>query len=109
MNGQAFLNARHALEELKNKKKYCVLLHSSQYELNKIFNLVYGLIAAIVNDWSDKQWEAIQLYDKVKSYESGADKLGISKSSFHQNSSCRPDNKLGNFVLEGGVLWLVFN
>ncbi|SNT12150.1 SatD family (SatD) [Anaerovirgula multivorans] len=87
MNGQVFLNARSALEKLKNKKNYCVSLHSSKDELNKTFNLVYRLIDAIVNDWSDKQWEAIQLYDKVKSYESGAEKLGIRKSSFHQRCS----------------------
>jgi len=84
MSGEAFFNARHALEQLKNSKSSRVLFHSSKPQLDQTFNLIYKLIDVIVSDWSDKQWEAIQLYDKVKSYESGGKKLGISKSSFYQ-------------------------
>ena len=84
MSGRAFLNARHALDRLKDTKKSRVLLHSLHSEGNQTFNLVYRLIDTIVEEWSDKQWEAIQQYNQLQSYEAGAKAIGISKSSFYQ-------------------------
>jgi hypothetical protein len=87
LNGEAFQKARVALDQLNPTKKSRVLLHSPNSEGNQTFNLVQRLMDTIVGDWSDKQWEAVQLYNQLKSYEAGAKELGISKSSFYQRCS----------------------
>lgn len=83
MSGEAFFNAREALGQIKNIKEYSIFFKSSKPTLNRAFNIIYKLIDTVVDNWSDKQWEAVQLYDKLKSYEAGANKLGISKSAFY--------------------------
>lgn len=84
MNGEAFFNARNAISLLNNYKKYGVIIQSSNTKFDSVFNLVYKLVDTIIEDWTEKQWEAIQLYDEEKSFDAGAKILNISTSSFFQ-------------------------
>ena len=84
MNGVAFFNARNAIEQLDNSKKYGVIIKSNNEKFDNVFNLVYKLVDTIIDDWTEKQWQAVQLYDENKSFDAGAKILDLSTSSFFQ-------------------------
>lgn len=84
LNGEAFFYAREALDQIKGYKNYSLLFKSNRPLFNRMINILFKLIDTIQDDWSDKQWEAVQLYEKFGSYEEGANKLNISRSSFYE-------------------------
>lgn len=92
MNGEAFYNARQALEilsydkEAKNKTHFV----TGNCEHDLILNTMYILMDTIMDKWTDAKWNATFLYDEYKKYENAAIKLGVSPEAVRK--SCKRAN-----------------
>lgn len=89
MNGPVFWNARDRLAQTKKSKNYNGVVASEYAKADKICNLLIQPILVLINQMSQKQWEAILeqfINDDIKV---SAERLGISPSSFYDriNSS----------------------
>lgn len=66
LQGQAFVRARRAMEELKNGRlhKYPSLtaFHTGRAALDQIINLIYGLSDTLLRAATPKQWQAMNAY-----------------------------------------------
>ncbi|MEW6448126.1 MAG: SatD family protein [Bacillota bacterium] len=78
MNGPAFHRARSALDAAKSKKGQLTSIRTGSPELDEIINCIWLLIDMRQSKWTDKQWEAVQAYEKYRTYEEASKKLGIS-------------------------------
>ena len=90
-NGEAFYNAREAINILekkdrknKSKKVSSIFLKSSNQFFDDCFNSFYILNFLNYNRWKQTQWEAVQHYEKLENLEKSANKLKISVSAVQQ-------------------------
>lgn len=77
MDGPAFHLARSALDKVKRNKEPSTNIKTGSPELDDILNCIWLLIDARQNKWTDKQWEAVQAYEKYKTYEEASKNLRI--------------------------------
>ena len=78
MNGEAFYQARQALESLGKVKKSVTTMLSGCSQLDLTFNTILSLIDTIMADWTLDQWKAVQTYEAVGTYAKAAKKLDVS-------------------------------
>lgn len=78
MNGPAFHRARSALDDAKKKKGPSTNVRTGSPELDDLINCIWLLIDMRQAKWTDKQWAAVQAYEKYATYEEASKKLGIS-------------------------------
>lgn len=78
MDGPAFHRARSALDTAKNKKGPSTHVKTGSPELDEIINCIWLLIDMRQAKWTDKQWEAVQAYEKYETYEEASRNLKIS-------------------------------
>lgn len=78
MNGPAFHRARVALDDAKSKREASTNVRTGSPELDEIINCIWLLIDTRQRKWTNKQWEAVQAYEKYATYEEASKKLGIS-------------------------------
>ncbi|MGB6129310.1 MAG: SatD family protein [Psychrilyobacter sp.] len=90
-NGEAFYNARKAIDILekkdkknKTKKISSIFLKSSNDFFDDCFNSFYILNFLNYNRWKQTQWDAIQSYEKLENLEKSANELKISFSAVQQ-------------------------
>lgn len=77
MNGEPFYRARRAVEQEKKTKVSVTRVISDFPEVDELVNSMYRLMDVMEQGWSQKQWEAIQTYERVGNYEQAASILGI--------------------------------
>lgn len=94
MNGEAFFNARLAIESLSDKNYPCTHINTfykksdlkgkdtniTEISINTIFNL----IDTIMNKWTLRQWEAVQYYSEQNTYEKAAQLIDVSWQSIQK-------------------------
>lgn len=111
MNGVPFHLARAAVDEAHEIKGCATVLKTGQNELDKLSNSIWLLIDAIQNSWTDKQWEAVHVYEQIGTYEGASKHLGISMQavqkrckSAHWGAVKQAENSLK--VLENLLLYV---
>jgi hypothetical protein len=89
LGGQAFVLARHAIEDVKSGAlhKYPTLtaFRSARKSFDEIINLVYGLHDTLVLGITDVQWQAIDAYLAKKRVDRTARALGVDRSTASRN------------------------
>lgn len=78
LNGEAFYKARNAIESIKKLKSDSTKLSSDFKLLDLSFNTIMLIYDEIISSWSEKQFEAIMLYEKNGTYKEVANILNIS-------------------------------
>lgn len=65
MNGEAFFQARSALDGLKTvrEKRSGTLIESRDPKTDIALNAIYRLYDLILANWTDKQWETVHVYE----------------------------------------------
>lgn len=89
MNGSAFVRARQALDVLKgsatgastgSRERSPVRVTSVvswDPSTDAVTQAMFGLMDAIESRWSEEQWEAVHLYERLGTYRAVSDVLGI--------------------------------
>ncbi len=77
MTGSAFVLARKALDSIKKSKAPETVLAGDDPFFDRVFNSIYSLIDTVVNDWTPRQWEAIQAYESDRTFVKAAGELKI--------------------------------
>lgn len=81
MNGPAFIQARQAIDMVKKEKTQRTVWLTGVSEIDLAVNTIYGLMDAIMAEWTKEQWEAVHTYQEAGTLEKAAEILGIA----HQN------------------------
>lgn len=84
MNGEAFHNAREALEKISKEKETTTYFYGSEMERLELLNSFYLLVDKIVEKWSEKSWEAAIIYEEEKTIRATAEKINIKEQSAAQ-------------------------
>lgn len=79
MDGPAFINSREALEKSKKDRKSITYIIKNK-EKGKTLNTIAGLVQLIRKDWTNTQFEKVELYKVLKTTRKVAEKLKISQS-----------------------------
>jgi hypothetical protein len=107
MDGPAFHRARAALDGAKSKKGPSTNVRTGSPELDEIINCIWLLIDMRQRKWTDKQWEAVQAYEKYATYEEASKNLKISLQNVQKR--CRaadwPQLKAAEKTLAGTELY----
>ncbi|MEW6182983.1 MAG: SatD family protein [Bacillota bacterium] len=77
MDGPAFHLARSALDNEKRNKKPSTCIRTGSAQLDDILYCIWLLIDSRQNRWTDKQWEAVQAYERYRTYEEASKNLHI--------------------------------
>jgi SatD family (SatD) len=85
--GEAFEFARHAINQIKEARKYPTLtvFRSAVAEFDEMANLVYGLHDTLLRQITAKQWETIAAYMIKNRVDYTARALGIDTSTASRN------------------------
>lgn len=78
MTGQAFFLARMALEEVEKSGDSLTIVKTGISEFDEFINSIWLLIDTIQDKWTEKQWEAVQAYEKSGTYREASKILKIS-------------------------------
>ncbi|HHV62155.1 MAG TPA: hypothetical protein GXX51_05900 [Firmicutes bacterium] len=77
MNGSAFVRARESLESLGKGVQARTLVSSGNQDFDSVVNTILGLVDAIQNRWTQAQWDAIHVYERLGTYSEAGKALGI--------------------------------
>jgi hypothetical protein len=78
MEGPAFSLSRDALNAAGGRKRRLTVYRADDPAVENVANTVSTLIDIIQSGWTDKQWEAVRLYDELGEQAAVAKRLGIS-------------------------------
>lgn len=78
MTGNVFFDARAALDRVKEEKKTRTIIESGDKVIDLSLNTIFLLLDTIQNGWTDKQWEAIHVYEREGTFEKAAGHLNVS-------------------------------
>ncbi len=81
MDGSAFHYSREALEKIKRRREPATRFAGKNEALWSTVNAFYGLIDSIESRWSEKQWQAVDAYERGGTFEIAARELEISPQS----------------------------
>lgn len=91
LQGQAFVRARRAMEELKSGRlhKYPSLtaFHTGKFALDQIANLIYGLSDTLLRAATPKQWQAMKAYAAAGQVRRAARALRLDESTVSRRLS----------------------
>lgn len=90
MNGPPFHQARSALEDAKKLRGYFTIIKTGVPKFDIFINCILLLIDSIQNKWTEKQWEAVQIYEESGTYELAAKVLKISMQNVEKR--CKAAN-----------------
>lgn len=79
MEGQAFSFSRDALTAAGGRKGRLTVYRADDPAVENAANTVSMLVDIIQSGWTDKQWEAVRLYDELGEQAAVAKRLGISR------------------------------
>ena len=83
MNGPVFWNARDKISQTKKSKSYNGVVASEYAKVDKICNMLLQPILILINQISQKQWDAILEQFVNDDIKISSEILGISQSSFY--------------------------
>jgi len=77
MNGTAFHLARTALEQVEKLKGITTVIKTGVTEFDEFINCIWLMVDTVQKKWTDKQWEAVHVYEESGTYEEASKVLGI--------------------------------
>lgn len=77
LSGEAFFDAREALERVKGARHARTLAALRDEGLDAVANAILALMDAIQSRWTAAQWEAVAAYESFGTYEAASKSLGI--------------------------------
>ena len=80
MDGPAFWKENDCLEYLRNKKRY-FMFDLGDETVDTMLTTIANLIAFIKNNWSKREREIIDLYEKFRKQDNVAKKYNISQQA----------------------------
>ncbi len=83
MDGSSFHSARQALEALKREKGQATFFVYENEPVESL-NVVHLLIDAIEKGWTEKQWVAVETYERLGTFDLAGEELNISPQSVHR-------------------------
>ena len=87
MDGSAFHRSREALGQIARSRSEATRFAGGAAAQLETINVLYTLVDAIQGRWSEKQWQAVDAYDRNSTFALAAQELGISAQSV--NKHCR--------------------
>lgn len=84
MDGSAFHYARQALEQIKSSRTPATRLAGPDEKKWRSINAFFGLLDAVQNRWSEKQWRAVEAYERRGTFKAAAQELGISPQNVYK-------------------------
>ncbi|MEW5785159.1 MAG: SatD family protein [Bacillota bacterium] len=87
MDGSAFHFSRASLNRIKSARVPATRFAGENERLWQTVNTFYVLLDAVQNRWSEKQWYAVDAYERGGTYEAAAAELQVSPQSV--NKRCR--------------------
>lgn len=81
MNGQAFHRARESLIKLKREKKSSTFFSTGIIDLDNILNAFYLLYDTVIEGWTEKQWEALMVYEREGTFKKASLILDVHASN----------------------------
>ncbi len=75
--GEAFFFAREALDPLKREKRPGTRLRCADGLLQNTVNVVFELLDAHLQKWTNRQWEAVHSYESHGTYARAGQSMGI--------------------------------
>lgn len=90
MNGSAFVRAREALDSLKKIRRARTALRSQDPHLDIIGSALLHLMDVLEERWTDQQWQAVHAYERLGTYESAGEFLGVAFQNVEKR--CRAAN-----------------
>lgn len=90
MDGDAFHRSREALEQIGRSRSVATCFNGAAAAQLETANVLYTLVDAIQGRWSEKQWQAVEAYDRRGTFAKAAQELEISAQSV--NKHCRTAN-----------------
>jgi hypothetical protein len=87
MDGSAFHRSREALQKIARSRSQATCFAAARAEQLETVNLLCTLIDAIQDQWSEKQWAAVDAYDRRGTYALAARELETTPQSV--NKHCR--------------------
>jgi len=77
LSGEAFYNARDALNEIKKRKEPITTIKTPDAHIDPVLNALLRLIDVIRNGWTEKQWESVLAYETHGTYDKAGKALGL--------------------------------
>ncbi|MFP4461921.1 MAG: SatD family protein [Thermotogota bacterium] len=90
LSGEAFFNARDALEHLKGSDETCVELISGSAIKDLAINSSLILMNVLMNDWTPTQFNYVMSYERFGTYERASTALKVSSQNIHK--ACKRAN-----------------
>jgi hypothetical protein len=87
MDGSAFHRSRNALEQIAGSRIAATRFAGPAAAQLETINMLYTLVDAIESQWSEKQWQAVDAYDRNITFARAALELDSSPQSV--NKHCR--------------------
>ena len=87
MDGSGFVYALESFQKIKNAKRPATCFTAHSAELTETVNVLYTLIDAVQNRWSEKQRQAVDAYERCGTYELAGKHLSITPQNV--NKHCR--------------------
>ena len=84
MDGRAFHCSREALERIKASRVPATCFAGLKKEHEEAVNTFYLLLDAVESRWSEKQWLAVEAYERCGTYGSAAAELKITPQNVHK-------------------------
>lgn len=90
MDGSAFHYSRAALETIRSNRAPATCFAGDGDSKWHTVNAFYRLLDAVQNRWSEKQWRAVDAYERCGTFEAAARELNISPQNVYKR--CRAAN-----------------
>lgn len=90
LSGEAFFNAREALEQLNDASETCIGLVSGDTNRDLAFNSILTLMNVIMNGWTSTQFNYVMQYERYGTYDKASEALGVSAQNIHK--ACKRAN-----------------
>lgn len=85
LSGEVFFSARNALDMAKKSKLSNTFFVCSDELLSTALNTSLSLLETIESGWTEKQWQAVHVYEREGTYEKAARVLGVTAPAVQQH------------------------
>lgn len=87
LNGNTFIKARDALDIAKKSKLYKTVVITGDKFTETCVNTILLLLDSLESEWTEKQWEAVHVYESAGTYEKASKTLGSTIQNIQQHCS----------------------
>ena len=85
LSGEVFFSARAALDMAKKSRVSNTFFLCSDDLLSTALNTSLSLLETIESGWTEKQWQAVHVYEREGTYEKAARVLGVTAPAVQQH------------------------